>query len=86
MPLYDDQCPTNGVRIEIHHRMSETITTWGDLCERSGHPPGDTPVDASVEKMVGAGNPFQPEKPLDFKKDRKPFRDPFMAPMRDSKF
>ena len=66
--------------------MSETITTWGDLCERSGHPPGDTPVDASVEKMVGAGNPFQPEKPLDFKKDRKPFRDPFMAPMRDSKF
>ena len=86
MPLYDYQCPANGVRIEIHHAMSKTISTWGQLCGLSGHEPGDTPADAPVEKMVGAGNPFKPQKPLDFKKDPKPFREPFMAPMRDNKF
>lgn len=86
MPLYDYQCPANGVRIEIHHPMSEKIATWGELCERSGHAPGDTPTDAPVEKMTGAGNPFKPEKVLDFKKDRRPFREPFMAPMRDKNF
>ncbi len=86
MPLYDYQCPSNGVWIEIHHRMSEKISTWGELCERSGHPLGDTPKDAVVERAVGAGNPFKPKETLDFKKDRKPFRDPFMAPMRDKNF
>jgi hypothetical protein len=86
MPLYDYQCPANGVQIEIHHRMAEVISTWGELCERSGHALGDTPGDAPVEKMVGAGNPTKPQETLDFKKDPKPFRDPFMAPMRDNKF
>ena len=86
MPLYDYECPANGIQIETHHPMSATIATWGELCECSGHPLGDTPKDAPVHKMVGAGNPFKPQKELDFKKDPKPFRDPFMAPMRDNKF
>lgn len=86
MPLYDYECPANGVRIEIHHPMTETISTWGQLCERSGHPLGDTAADEPVAKMVGAGNPFKPKKPLDFHKDPKPFREPFMAPMRDNKY
>ncbi len=86
MPLYDYQCPANGVCIEIHHSMRETIKTWGELCERSGHAIGDTPPDAPVAKLVGAGNPFKPEKPKDFHKDRTPFREPFMAPMRDNKY
>jgi hypothetical protein len=86
MPLYDYQCRENGVQIEIHHPMALTIKTWGELCEQSGHPLGDTAADAPVEKMMGAGNPFKPTKPLDFKKDRVPFRGTMMAPMRTNKF
>ncbi len=86
MPLYDYQCPANEIQIEIHHSMSTTISTWGQLCELSGHALGDTPADAPVEKMIGTGNPFKPKEVLDFKKDRRPFRGTMMAPMRDNKF
>jgi len=86
MPLYDYQCPSNGVRIEIHHPMAHTVATWGELCERSNHPLGDTPPATPVEKMMGKGNPARPKPLLDFKKDRKPFREVMMAPMRDKNF
>ena len=86
MPLDDYQCPTNQVPIEIHHPMALTIKTWGELCERSGHPLGDTPPETPVAKIVGGGNPFQAPPDLNFKKDRKPFRDIMMAPMRTGKF
>ena len=86
MPLYDYQCRANKEVIEIHHAMKLTIKTWGELCELSGHPVGDTPLDTPVEKIVGAGNPFEATPNLDFKKDRKPFRDIMMAPMRTDKF
>ena len=86
MPLYDYQCPENGVIIEIHHRMADTIRTWGELCERSGHPVGDTPPESPVEKWVGAGNPFKPKPDLNCKVDGAPFRETAMAPMRTNKF
>ena len=86
MPLYDYQCRANGVRIEIHHSMKDVIKTWGELCERSGHEPGDTSPDERVEKMVGAGNPTQPAPNWDIKKDQTPFKGTAMAPMRTNKF
>lgn len=86
MPLYDYQCPTNGIRIEIHHAMALTIKTWGELCAESGHELGDTAPDAPVEKMVGAGNPFKPTKVPDIRKDQAPFKAPAMAPMRTDKY
>jgi hypothetical protein len=86
MPLYDYQCPGNGVQIEIHHPMALTIKTWGELCKQSGHALGDTAADTPVEKMMGAGNPFKPTTAPDFKKDRAPFRGTMMAPMRNNKF
>jgi len=87
MPLYDYQCPANGVQIEIHHPMTLSIKTWGELCAQSGHELGDTPADAPVEKMVGAGSPFKPQKPFDIRKDQTPFKKHMaMAPMRTNKF
>jgi predicted nucleic acid-binding Zn ribbon protein len=50
MPKYDYLCPANGRTIEVQHRMSEEVTTWGELCERAGLETGDTPADSPVEK------------------------------------
>lgn len=50
MPKYDYLCPANGRTVEVQHRMSEEVTTWGDLCRRAGIETGDTAADAPVEK------------------------------------
>jgi hypothetical protein len=36
--------------------MSDTLSTWGDLCERAGVEPGDTPVDSPVQRLATGGN------------------------------
>jgi hypothetical protein len=56
MPHYDYHCSANSQVIEVKHKMSEKITTWGELCESSGTDPGDTPVDSPVEKLISGGN------------------------------
>lgn len=50
MPTYDYLCAANGRTVEVQHRMSEEVTTWGELCKRAGLEPGDTPADAPVAK------------------------------------
>ncbi|MCC7123273.1 MAG: hypothetical protein IT178_00380 [Acidobacteria bacterium] len=50
MPTYDYLCAANGRTVEVQHRMSEEITTWGELCQRAGVAPDDTPADAPVAK------------------------------------
>ena len=55
MPTYDYLCPENGKTVEISHRMVETLATWGDLCERAGIEPGDTPADSPVRKVITGG-------------------------------
>jgi hypothetical protein len=56
MPTYDYRCETNGRVVEVNHRMSEKLSTWGELCERAALDCGDTPVDAPVQRMATGGN------------------------------
>lgn len=56
MPTYDYRCDANGRVLEINHRMSEMVSTWGDLCQRAGIEPGDTPQDSPVHRLATGGN------------------------------
>jgi predicted nucleic acid-binding Zn ribbon protein len=52
MPTYDYFCETNGIRLEVSHKMDQTLATWGDLCRCAQRDPGDTPPDAPVKKLI----------------------------------
>ncbi|MCC7412949.1 MAG: zinc ribbon domain-containing protein [Gammaproteobacteria bacterium] len=54
MPTYDYHCPGNGRVVEVRHRMSERLLTWGELCARAGIAPDDTPPDTPVAKLLTA--------------------------------
>lgn len=56
MPTYDYRCEANGRVLEVNHRMSEEVRTWGELCDKTGADPGDTPADAPVTRMATGGN------------------------------
>lgn len=56
MPTYDYRCEANGQMVEVNHRMSEEVKTWGELCEKAGIEPGETPTDAPVVRMATGGN------------------------------
>lgn len=52
MPIYEYRCDDNNTTLEASHPMSETLTTWGDLCERTGHTLGSTPPEAPIAKVI----------------------------------
>lgn len=52
MPTYDYRCPANDRIIEVRHRMSDSISNWGELCAVTDIDPGNTPPDAPVEKLI----------------------------------
>jgi len=56
MPTYDYRCDANGRVVEVNHRMSEQISTWGELCERANLSRGDTATDTPVQRMANGGN------------------------------
>lgn len=56
MPTYDYHCEANGKVVEASHRMSETLSTWGELCACAGVEPGDTPADSPVQRLATGGN------------------------------
>ena len=56
MPTYDYKCEANGRIVEVNHRMSEDVKTWGELCERAGLEVGDTAANAPVSRMATGGN------------------------------
>ena len=56
MPTYDYRCDTNGRVVEVSHRMSDTVSTWGELCARANVDMGDTPSEAPVQRMATGGN------------------------------
>jgi hypothetical protein len=56
MPTYDYRCDANGRVLEVSHRMSESLSTWGELCERLGIEPADTPVESPVHRLATGGN------------------------------
>lgn len=56
MPTYDYRCDDNGKVLEVSHRMSESLSTWGELCTRLGMEPGETSVEAPVHRLATGGN------------------------------
>ncbi len=55
MPKYDYLCEANGQIVEVIHAMEERLLTWGELCARAKLPPGETPSDSPVKKLITGG-------------------------------
>lgn len=51
MPMYDYHCAANDKTVQVTHRMSEEIKTWGQVCAMAQIEPGDTPADSPVSKV-----------------------------------
>jgi hypothetical protein len=56
MPTYDYRCDANNRVVEVSHRMSESLSTWGELCARAGLQPGETPTESPVYRLATGGN------------------------------
>ena len=56
MPSYDYRCEQNGKVVEVVHKMSEKLTTWGEVCEKANLELGDTPADTPVVRLITGGN------------------------------
>lgn len=56
MPTYDYRCEANGQTVEVVHRMSEKISTWGELCDKAGIEMGKTAADTPVNRLATGGN------------------------------
>ena len=56
MPRYDYRCEANGQVVEVRHRMSEKLQTWGEVCEKAGIPLGDTASDTPVARLITGGS------------------------------
>jgi hypothetical protein len=56
MPTYDYLCNANGQVVEVSHRMSELMHTWGELCTRAGIEPGQTPENTPVQRLATGGH------------------------------
>lgn len=55
MPTYDYRCDANETIVEVKHKISESVRTWGELCALANVEPGDTPLDAPVKKLATGG-------------------------------
>ena len=56
MPTYDYYCEANGRKVEVSHKMSETLTSWGELCGRAGIEPGETPTGTPIRRLITGGS------------------------------
>jgi predicted nucleic acid-binding Zn ribbon protein len=54
MPTYEYFCEANGQTVEVSHRMSELLETWGDLCQRRGTASGKTPAKSPIRRLISA--------------------------------
>lgn len=55
MPTYDYLCEANGRKLEVRHRMSEELHTWGELCALAQIEPGETPAETPVRRLISGG-------------------------------
>lgn len=56
MPTYDYKCEANQQVVEVQHRLSESVKTWGELCKLAGIDCGSTPADSPVSRLITGGN------------------------------
>jgi hypothetical protein len=52
VPTYQYHCAANGRSLEVKHRMSETLSTWGELCTAAGLASVATPADSPIAKVL----------------------------------
>ena len=55
VPTYDYHCEQNSRTVTVQHGMKDAIQTWGQLCQRAGLEPSDTPANAPVERIISGG-------------------------------
>ena len=55
MLTYQYRCDQNGETIEVRHRMTERLGTWGEVCSKAERDLGSTPADAPVERVISGG-------------------------------
>ncbi len=53
MATYDYHCAANDRRVTVAHKMSEALTTWGEVCAKASIELGDTPARTPVTKLIG---------------------------------
>lgn len=56
MPSYDYRCAANDRVVEVRHRVTEKLMTWGEVCTKAGIEPGETPTDAPVDRLITGGS------------------------------
>jgi predicted nucleic acid-binding Zn ribbon protein len=54
MPVYEYLCQANGRTLQVEHGMATRLATWGELCDLCGVEAGETPRDATVERLLFA--------------------------------
>jgi len=64
MATYDYHCKANQKTIEVNHPMSETLKTWGELCEKAGIKPGKTPLDSPIIRLITGGSTNTYNEPM----------------------
>lgn len=74
MITYEYFCESNNETVEVSHRMSESLKTWGEVCEKAGVPLNGTPASAPVERLISGGLLFKGESSN--KKSQLPMADP----------
>lgn len=52
MPVYEYHCEENNTSVEVEHSYHERLQTWGEVCQMTGIPIGETPTDAPVERLL----------------------------------
>jgi len=55
MLTYDYVCPANDRTVQVQHGIKDRLKTWGELCERAGLDPAETPLDTPVERLMSGG-------------------------------
>ena len=55
MPTYDYYCEANGRKVEVKHKISENMTSWGELCTLANENTGETPADTPVKRLITGG-------------------------------
>jgi hypothetical protein len=57
MARYDYFCEANQRVVEVSHSMKDAaLATWGEVCDRAGLEPGETPATAPVRRLVTGGS------------------------------
>ena len=55
MLTYEYHCSRNQQTVLVQHGIREKIVSWGELRQKAGLEPDDTPDDTPVERLISGG-------------------------------